>query len=199
MKHEVIQAEEKPKIASPKNELDQLKESRKTPLIRESTGFDVTNVVKSGCSLYENALFQLDTLNKKQSITLDNENIETACKDRPKSDSENFDANFDTELVELNNQIEKLLNKNNDSQSKQSKEEPLGSKSDCAVTMVVNREVRTKSESGEQVSAKTTTIDDSSVRRMTISAISFGDTPGVLVTNIGKQQDWVMQKLKLIN
>jgi hypothetical protein len=159
----------------------ELNDTRKTSLIRESTGFDVTNTLKQ-LNHYENShLFQLEILDKKNPNIPTEEGIvknhEEQNSSNHKVDSENFDANFDTELVELNSQIEKLLTKNSDDIIKN---EPL--KEENKVVEIVNREVRTKSEGDNQKPANLESVDSSPTRRMTISSIKF-ENSSVIVTN----------------
>ena len=127
-------------------------------------------------------MFQLEILDKKNSNISTEEEIVKKYEEQNspnlKVDSENFDANFDTELVELNSQIEKLLTKNSDDVIKN---EPP--KEEKKVIELVNREVRTKSEGESQKPANLEYVDDSPTRRMTISSITFGENSSVLLTN----------------
>jgi hypothetical protein len=154
----------------------------KTPLIRESTGFDVTNALKK-LNHYENSnLFQSEILDKNKSNPLDAESSEHQVKQlspNQKIDSENFDANFDTELVELNNQIEKLLTKNSEDSIKT---DPLKDENKTS-NEPLQREVRTKSEGEEKKPTNVDSTNDSPMRRMTISSINFGENSDVIVTN----------------
>jgi len=157
-------------------------ETIKTPLIRESTGFDVTNTLKN-LNHYENSsLFQSEILDKNKLNQLAKESSEHQVKQlspNQKIDSENFDANFDTELVELNNQIEKLLTKNSEDSVKT---EPLKDGKNTS-NEPLQREVRTKSEGEEKNPTDVDSTNDSPMRRMTISSINFGENSDVIVTN----------------
>ena len=148
-------------IAAPKvkSEVDAPKETRKTPLIRESTGFDVVAATLKSANYYENSsVFQLEILDKKTSNLAETQSVLEHHRD-----SENFDANFDTELVELNNQIEKLLNKGSTDTADHLANQKL----------VANRETRTKSEGASD--QKTELADESPTRRKTISSMPLDE------------------------